>query len=395
MQKRQTTPFGLIFLLWCAGLGAAAQFSKVAISLNEVTALYPGAGNTISFVVSVMGIMGIVFGTTAGVLVNRIGYHRGLVAALIFGALMSAYQATLPALPLLITSRIFEGMSHLFIVVAAPTLMAQLSAPRHKSIIMGLWGSFFGIAFALVALFGLPLMEFGGPSALFTGHAVVMAVLAGLIFWLLPKEIGTGAEMQKFSLLTLLDAHRQIYTNPSTALPGLCFLWHTLMYLSLLTYLPTIASVEARVAFSTFMPVAGILGTLASGFITQNLVTPQVGCLAGLLGSTVAMIVLGFVGPEHASFFPLSLLTMVSAGVVAGSVFAMVPAINSSAQNQARANGAIAQMGNVGTSAGTPLYAFTLAGFGFIGLAGLTVGLGILGIAVALIGSHYLRRHTI
>lgn len=394
MQTRQTTPFGLIFLLWFAGLGAAAQFGKVAISLNEVSVLYPGAGTNISFVVSVMGIVGIIFGATAGIAVNRLGHRRVLVVALLFGALMSAYQASLPSLPLLLVSRVFEGVSHLFIVVAAPTLMAQLTAPQHRSIVMGLWGSFFGIAFALVAFFGLPLVEMGGPGALFLGHSGVMAVLAVLVFLILPRSAGAPPDGPQFNFMELLDAHRQIYANPATAMPGLCFLWHTLMYLALLTLLPTLVAPDARVGFTTFLPVASIIGTLASGFITQRLITPQMGTMVGFCGSVILMTLLWIVGPDHQAFFPLCLILMLSTGVVAGSVFAMVPAINGVAQDQARANGAISQMGNVGTSAGTPLFAFALAAFGFAGLSALVVALSLCGIAILVFFGRMLRHQT-
>lgn len=388
MEQRQTTPFGLIFLLWFAGLGAAAQFGKVAISLTDIAPLYPDAGNSISFVVSIIGTVGIIFGATAGIAVNRLGHHRVLVLALIFGALMSAYQASFPALPLMLASRVFEGVSHLFIVVAAPTLMAQLSAPQHKSIVMGLWGSFFGIAFALVAWLGIPLINSAGPGALFLAHAGFMGIVAVLVFVFLPRGVGGHAQNQSFDIVELLDAHRQIYINPATALPGLTFVWHTIMYLALLTYLPTLASPEARAGFATLLPMASILGTLSSGFITQKLISPRRACIAGFSGSALLMIALALTGPDYSVFFGLSMMLMLTAGFVAGSVFAMVPAINDTAQNQARANGAIAQLGNVGTSTGTPLFAFTLAAFGFFGLSALVFVICLGGIVVLLTLGH-------
>ena len=127
--------------------------------------LYPEAGAVLGFMVSLVGFVGILFGVAAGLLVARIRYRRALSAALWMGAAVSAVQALLPALPWMLAVRVLEGVSHLAIVVAAPTLIAQLCAPKDRGLALTLWGTFFGVAFAILAWGGRPLAIWAGVPA--------------------------------------------------------------------------------------------------------------------------------------------------------------------------------------------------------------------------------------
>ena len=76
-----------VLMLWLAGLGAAVQFGKLSFSLDLIAARYPLAGPVaLGLVLSVVGLVGLVFGTTAGLLVARIGPRRAITAALALGA---------------------------------------------------------------------------------------------------------------------------------------------------------------------------------------------------------------------------------------------------------------------------------------------------------------------
>ena len=114
-----------------------------------------------------VGMVGLIFGTTAGLLVARIGPRRAIVAALAAGAAMSALQSLLPAYPLMLTSRIIEGASHLAIVVVGPTMIAALAPEARRPLAMTLWSSFFGVTYTILALIGPHV----GPTGLFLGHA--------------------------------------------------------------------------------------------------------------------------------------------------------------------------------------------------------------------------------
>ena len=80
---RPLPPMLLVLLLWAAGLGAAAQFGKISILYEDLRASYGGNGEVaLGLVVSIVGMVGLIFGTTAGLLVARIGPRRAIVTAL-------------------------------------------------------------------------------------------------------------------------------------------------------------------------------------------------------------------------------------------------------------------------------------------------------------------------
>ncbi len=141
-------PMVLVILLWAAGLGAAAQFGKISVLFEDLRAIYGGQGAAaLGLIVSVVGMVGLVFGTTAGLLVARIGPRRALLAAMALGAAASAVQALLPPYPLMLAARVVEGLSHLAIVVVGPTMIAALAPEAQRPLAMTLWSSFFGVTY--------------------------------------------------------------------------------------------------------------------------------------------------------------------------------------------------------------------------------------------------------
>ncbi len=376
MKVIEKTRFGLVLLLWVAGLGAAAQFAKFSVIFPGLGELYPQAGTSLGFLVSIISLIGIVLGTTAGMFVARIGFRRLLLLALLLGAAVSAYQATLPAFPLMMTSRIVEGISHLIIVVAAPTLIAQVSAQRHRPITLTLWGTFFGVAFAIVAWFGLPLVSAHGMHALFIAHAAAMMIVATVLFFQLPRIVKTDPDHLLPGFRELISRHAEIYASPSMAAPALGWLFYTLTFVSLLTLLPGTVADTDRAFVIGAMPLASIASSMTLGIILlQRLSAVQV-ILIGFAFAIAIGLWLGF-DPGNAY---LCIALFCALGLVQGASFAAVPQLNSEPTTQAYANGAIAQMGNLGNTCGTPLLLAIMVSFGFGGVIVLIIGCYTLGI---------------
>lgn len=361
----QQTRFGVIIGLWAAGLGAAAQFGKISVSFSMLADVYGTAGAALGFVVSLVGLVGIIFGVTAGLIVAQVGYRRALIAALVLGALASAYQATLPSLAMLLASRAIEGASHLAIVVAVPTLIAQLSEPRHRGLTLSLWSTFFGVAFAILVWFGLPLARAYGVSALFAAHAVYMAVMAGVILILLPKDVVTPGHKQ-LNFKGIIQDHLRIYRSPYLSAPGLGWVCYAGAFVAILTIMPPFMEPTTRALIIGGMPLAGIASSMTLGVWLLRKIAAyriiQYG-FAACLGFSVAV----WAAPDQIwTYFGLAL----SMGLIQGASFAAVPQLNSDPLAQAQANGALAQMGNLGTTSGTPILAALV---GFVGINGFLI----------------------
>ena len=80
-----------------------------------------------------------------------------------------------------------------------------------------------------------------------------------------------------------------------------------------------------------------------------------------------------------------SLVLAGAMGIVQGASFAAIPQLNHSAVDRARASGAVAQLGNLGTTTGTPVLALMIGAMGPAGVVAFALPLCLLGIAVHLL----------
>lgn len=369
------TDFRLILALWGAGLGAAGQYAKISVVFHRLDEMYPEAGAALGFVVSLVGFVGIVFGVVAGLVVARLQYRRALIWALWAGAAISAVQALSLPLPLMLATRAVEGLSHLAIVVATPTLIAQLSEDRHKGLTLTLWGTFFGVAFTLLVVLGLPLVEAWGIPALFVAHALWMAVFAVILGARLRGLDATSPE-GSLQWRQILGDHVTIYRSPSMAAPGLGWLFYTFCFLALLTVLPPFIEPEMRARVMGSMPLAAILVSMTLGVWLLRFVPAVAVVQLGFAGSIVALLWL-LIAPG----LPVACIALAGAlGLIQGASFAAVAQINATAETRFRANGAMAQMGNLGNTLGTPLMLGILGLAGYSGLILISVGVMSLGI---------------
>ncbi|WP_224815111.1 MFS transporter [Hasllibacter sp. MH4015] len=332
------TPWPLIAALYLTGLIAGAQFTKVSLTLEGLAQVYPGW--PVAFAVSGVAVIGILFGAMAGGITASFGPRRAILWALGASALVGAAQAILPPFPGFMALRVVEGAGHLVLVVAVPTLMAGLAAPRDRAMVMGLWATFFGVGFALAALL------IGDDLRLaYGGHALCAAIMLGVLWAILPR----GVTVARRPLPRLSD-HVMIYTTPRLFAPGLGHGIYAMLFLALITFLP--AALDA-LWLAPVLPLAGIVGSFAAGVLARwiapgTLVWTTFIAMAALFALTM---IAGMLAPY------VLILAMGVSGIVAGAGFAAVPWLNDADDDRALSNGALAQLGNIGTFTGTPVLA--------------------------------------
>lgn len=369
-----------ILALWLAGLGSAAQFGKLSFAFDLMSARYPDHGAAgIGLIVSIVGIVGLIFGTTAGLLVARIGPRRAIVAALALGAVVSAVQ-TLP-LPYaaLILTRVLEGISHLAIVVVGPTMIASLAPPRHQGLAMTLWSSFFGVTYALLAIIAPPLLAGGSVAGLFLTHAAWMAVLSVILAALLPSD---PAAPPLLSIGGLVRQHGTIYASPRMAAPAMGFVFYTALYVALLTLLPPLLPEGQRALAAAGMPLLSIAVSLTLGVWGLRYISAVQMVQAGYAAGLVATLIL-WAGWGQGTVALIAAFALAGAmGIVQGASFASIPQLNDTPEDRARASGAVAQLGNVGTTSGTPILALMIAAMGPSGVVAFALPLCLAGIAI-------------
>ena len=371
----------IVLILWFAGLCSAAQFSKVGHILLELQVLYPNADSSLGFLVSLISLVGALLGLTAGVLVARLGSRNILLAGLALGCLVSLVQSFHLPLGVFLLSRAIEGASHLAIVVAAPTLMALHSSDKMRSAAMTLWGTFFGVSFAITAWLGLPLVANHGVNALFFAHGIFMGITTLLVFWVLPK---TNSHLTKptepFSFSLIIKRHKDSWSSPSIAAPAAGWLFYATTFAAMLAILPTLFPADDRSFVSTTLPLMSIFTSMTIGILLLRIFSAVQVLFIGFSAAIgFAMLYVFF------SDVPVfALLLFASLGLVQGASFASIPQLNPSAYKQALANGAFAQAGNIGNLWGTPLLLLLVNLYGISGMIFAVIGCYVLAIAVHL-----------
>lgn len=369
------TRFGLILGIWAAGLAAAGQYAKVSVIFDQLPQYYPQAGPALGFLVSIVGLVGIILGVVAGLLVARVRPRRALIWALWTGALLGALQGLMPPLWLMLVLRALEGVSHLALVVAAPTLIGALSADRHRGLTMTLWSTFFSVGFALFVYVGLPLVEAYGVPALFALHAAAMALCAALLTPLLP-DIKTKA--QNLSLPAILREHRIIYGSAAISTPAWGWLCYTFCFLAILTVLPPHIPPDLRGFVIGAMPLVSIAISMTLGVWALRYISAvslmQIGFVL-----VIATLVMLLIAPGA----PWACFALAAAfGIVQGAGFAAVPQLNPTSEAQTRAFGALAQMGNLGNTTGTPVLLAMVSLAGYAGLIGTSIAVFVFAVAL-------------
>ncbi len=347
-----------VMLIWFAGLGAATQFAKIAVPFSDVGLLYPDNAAVIGWLLSIISLMGAALGAISGAITARIGPNRLLLSGLVLGGALSLLQASLPVFQLMLLSRVIEGLSHLAIVVAAPTLIAQITSGRARYNSMVLWSTFFGVAFALNAWVGLPIVDRFGLPTYFTMHGGLMLLIAALIALSNLKTDMGQTEGTGWGLSAFLDVHIRTYRSPFISAPAIGWFFYTLTFVSLLAILPGRLPEGQGASIAALMPLAGIvLSWLLVPLLLTVLSCVSVVNLGFVLG--IATIIALFLGAPL-TFGCIALFAVL--GLVQGGSFAAVPELNDTTEAQALSYGAMAQMGNAGNLLGTPVLLAILLG---------------------------------
>jgi predicted MFS family arabinose efflux permease len=214
-----------------------------------------------------------------------------------------------------------------------------------------------------MAWFGRPLAIHVGIPALFAAHAAYMAAFA---LYLSPRlrTLPQEGEVPVFSLSSVIATHATIYSSARISAPAFGWLFYTFCFVSILTVLPPYLDPSIRGLVMGAMPLTSIAVSMTLGVVLLRKMPAVQVVIAGFAGSALCMVWLWLM-PANA----VACLVLAAAmGLIQGASFASVPQLNQTARTQTQANGAMAQMGNLGNSLGTPMMAMALAGWGYISL---------------------------
>jgi len=207
----------------------------------------------------------------------------------------------------------------------------------------------------------------------------MMTGLALLLALLLPE--GPRGPPVPLSVPALWRQHGLIYRSPRIGAPAMGFFCYTILYVALLTLLPPLLG-SFRATAAAAMPLVSIAVSLTLGvWLLQQMKAVRL-VQAGFAAGLGAALALALVWPSEVWRLAAALLLAAAMGIVQGASFAAIPQLNAADEDRAMASGAVAQLGNLGTTIGTPLLALMISASGPAGVIGFAALLCVAGIVV-------------
>ena len=353
MTARAAGPRSVAGLALVAGALAGFQVGKVIIALPVIRLEYSIDLGVAGLLVSSYTIVGAVVGLALGRAIDRIGRGRALALGLLFTALGSALGAFAPDLPLLLATRLIEGLGYVGVVVAAPSLITSAGGDEFRRVALSLWGLYLPVGQLVMFLAGPLVLALIGWRGLWAGNAVVLALFATVCLVALPRTTTPSGTAPSI---------RGVLRSPRVLALAVVFGLYSLQYLAVIGFLPTIyrASGVDDVAaglLTAIVASGSIAGNLAAT-VTLHHTRARAGTLiaASSVTMAVAAVVL-YALPASALAADVAVATVFMAigGVLASAVFALVPLVAGGPAQIGPANGLLMQASNVGSLVGAPV----------------------------------------
>ncbi|PTR24957.1 cyanate permease [Rhodococcus sp. OK519] len=353
-----SSSWGVVTVALLAGVLAASQVGKVIVALPTVRDDLGMSLTAAGVLLSSYTFVGALLGSVAGGYVDRWGRRRMLTSALLVLAAGAGLGALGPGIPVLLFSRVLEGLGFMGVAVSAPALIASAAAARHRRLALGLWGIYMPLGQFVAIVAGPWLISAIGWRGLWGVNAAALVVCAVLVLAVVPGPtagptavVGSGAKPTR------------VWRNSAALLIALAFGTYSLQYLAVIGFLPTMYSAggwaDGSAAVLTALVVLGnIVGNINAGLLLHRGVRPGTLIAFAAVSMGVAAILI------YANWAPfgLSYTAAVAFALLGGhlpaAVFAAVPAAAAAPGDIGPVNGLVVQMSNVGSIVGPPTVAF-------------------------------------
>lgn len=256
-----------VAMVVASGVVAALQVGKGAIALPALRAEFGLGLEAAGWIMSVFALLGVVGGIPAGAAVTRFGDRRLLVLGLAALALGSVVGSAAGNFPLLLGTRVLEGLGFLLVVVAAPALLQRIVAAPDRDLAFGIWSAFMPTGMAIALLLGASL---AGWRPLWVANAVLAGafVLLVLLAVRARDSVPDGLSWRETGRDAVLTA-----TARGPLLLASAFVLYSLLYFALASFLPVLLMERMGVAVATAGALsavavgANVLGNLAAGLL--------------------------------------------------------------------------------------------------------------------------------
>ncbi|WP_336026246.1 MFS transporter [Geodermatophilus sp. FMUSA9-8] len=356
------TSWAAVAALLGAGVVAAAQIGGAAAALPVLTDSFGLGPGTAAWYLSTVSALGAAGGALLGWLGQGLGFGRQVrlgLAAIVAADLGGALADSLAGL---MVARVGEGLGLVLVILAAPPLLAEVSAPGQRRLVAGTWGAYMPVGSGLAALLVPVAIGLVG----WRGASVADGCVAAVALAVVARWVPSVGERRRPSSAGLLGALR----SPTVVLIAAVFALYAAQYLAVVGLFP--AALVADAGFS--VADAGWVGALVflvnapanvlGAYLLHRGVPLRWVVAGGCAG--MALAVWGVLDPGLPVGVRIAAAVAFSgvSGVVPAALFAGLAAVSGGTRSAGAAIGLVTQGSAVGQLLGPPLVVAVGAGLG-------------------------------
>ncbi len=389
MPKQQDrTPWGMVFLLFGAGILSACQVGKVPPVLSDirldlnVSLLYAG------WILSIFNVTGLLLGTCTGIIADTIGHRRLMLTGFGFQIAGCLLGSVSHSFVLLLSARFLEGAGFLSVIVSTPTLIFQQVRSKDMKVALSVWSCYLPAGAALMMVFIPMVIHLIGWRGLWQMNAVILVLYAMILNWRtrsikFPNRSGIG--IHPGGMITDI-IHTTTQKGPF--LLATIFIVYSLQWLAVMGFLPTLIiekfgfSKSLASLLTALMVAVNIIGNLAGGRLLKRGIRRFKLIAGASFVQGLCALAIYWDTPSFGINYAGCIIFSIVGGLIPASILGGVPLYAPSKRLVGTTNGLVIQGGQTGQVIGPPILAFLVSRTGswscgswFLGSAAL---LGIL-----------------
>jgi MFS family permease len=367
-------------LVIAAGVVAAMHVGKLPPALPALQQVLGVSLVQAGFLLALVQLAGMTLGLPAGLLIQRYGPRRSLVAGLLVLSVASGLGGAAQDATGLLVSRALEGLGFLCVVLPAPGLLRGMVPPERLSRSLGAWGAYMPLGAALAMLLGPWVMMQADPAwgwrIWWWGLSALAALLAALVFRGVPAD-RSAPVWRASSVLPRAGASlpgepgllRLTLQSHGAWLVAVCFAMYSGQWLAVVGFLPSIYAQAGLAAGATawltaLVAAANIIGNLAAGRLLHRGTAPLALLVAGFAAmGGGAVLAFGMDGSFWFRYLAVLAFSMVG-GLIPATLFSLAVRLAPSTAAVPTTVGWMQQWSAFGQFCGPPLVAWVAAQMG-------------------------------